>query len=88
MHGYVPKRKNNAQDGQRSNENEESVANNFTDLKTLSTVEKHQNVISMCIALMNVKSAARKTDVLAYVTLGSCSHGSFIQEVLVKKMQA
>ena len=88
MHGYVPKRKNNAQDGQRSNENEESVANNFTDLKTLSTVEKHQNVISMCIALMNVKSAARKKDVLAYVTLGSCGHGSFIQEVLVKKMQA
>ena len=86
MHGYVPKRKNNAQDGQRSNENEESVANNFTDLKTLSTVEKHQKVISMCIALMNVKSAAQKKDVLACVTLGSCGHGSFIQEVLVKKM--
>ena len=50
MYGYVLKRKSVAQDGQRSNKNEEFVTNNFGDLKTLSTVEKHQNkVISMCI---------------------------------------
>ena len=41
MHGYVPKRKKDAQDGQMSNESDESVANSFADIKTLSTVEKH-----------------------------------------------
>ena len=35
MHGYVPKRKGDAQDEQRSNENDESVTNSFADLKTL-----------------------------------------------------
>ena len=29
MHGYVPKRKGDAQDHQRSNENDESVTNSF-----------------------------------------------------------
>ena len=60
MHGYVPKRKKDAQDSQRSNENEESVGNNFADLKTLSTVEKHQiTVKSMCIVPVKVKSAPK-----------------------------
>ena len=54
-------------DGQISDE--ESVANTFADLKTLSTVEKHQ------------------TKVLRYAMLGNCSQGSFIQELLVKKIQ-
>ena len=31
MHGYVPKRKKNAQDGQMSNESDESVANSFAE---------------------------------------------------------
>ena len=30
MHGYVPKGTNDAQDGQRSNENDESVANSYS----------------------------------------------------------
>ena len=38
MHGYVLKSKKDAQDSQKSNEYEESFANNFADLKTLSTV--------------------------------------------------
>ena len=31
MHGYVPKRKMDAQDGQRNNGNNESVGNSFVD---------------------------------------------------------
>ena len=88
MHGYVPKRKKDAQDGQRSNENDESVANSFADLKTPSAVEKHQtNMISMCIFPMKVKFAAQGKDVLTYTMLDNCSQGSFIQEALAKKMQ-
>ena len=86
MHGYMPKMKKDAQDSQRSNGNDESDANSFTDLKTLSTVEKHQTkVISMCIVPVKVKSAAQGKDVLAYAMM---DQGSFIQETLVKKMQA
>ena len=43
------KKEKDAQDGQRSNENEESVANNFADLKTLSSVEKHQTKVIRCV---------------------------------------
>ena len=87
MHGYVPKRKKDAQDSQRSNENEESVGNNFADLKTLSTVEKHQTTVkSMCIVPVKVKSAAKGKDVLTYAMLDNCNQGSFIQEALVNKM--
>ena len=65
MHGFVPKRRKDAQDGQRSNENDESVANSFANLKTLSTVEKHQTkAISMCIVPVKVKSGAQGKDVL------------------------
>ena len=89
MHGYVPKRKRNAQDDQRSNENDESVTNSFADLKTLSTVEKYQTmVISMCIVPVKVRAAAQGKDVLTYAMLDNCSQGSFIHEALVKKMQA
>ena len=42
MHGYMSKMKKDAQDGQRSNGNDESVSNSSADLKTHSTVEKHQ----------------------------------------------
>ena len=35
MHGYVPKRKKDAQDGQRSNADGEFVANSFIDLEIL-----------------------------------------------------
>ena len=67
MHVYVPKRKKDAQDYQRSNENDESVTNSFADLKTLSTVERHQNkVISMCIVPVKVNSAAQGKDVLCW----------------------
>ena len=63
MHGYVPKRKKGAQDGQRTNENDESVANSFADLKFLSAVVKRQTkMISMCIAPVKVKTAARRRD--------------------------
>ena len=87
VHGYVPKRKKDAQDGQMSNENNESLANIFVDLKTLSTVEKHQTkVISMCIVPVKVKSTAQGKDVLTYAMLDNCSQGSFIQEALAKKM--
>ena len=59
-HGYVPKRKKDAQDDQRSNENNEFVTNSFADLKTLSSVGKHQTkLISMCIVHVKVKSAAQ-----------------------------
>ena len=88
MHGCVPKRKRDAQDDQRSNENDESVSNSFADLKTLSTVEKHQTkVISMCIVPVKVRTVAHGKDVLTYAMLDNCSQGSFIQEALVKKMQ-
>ena len=53
MHGYVPKRKVDAQDDQRSNENDESVTNSLTDVRTLSTVVKNQNkMISMRVLFM------------------------------------
>ena len=82
MHGYVPKRKGDAQDDQRSNENDESVTN------LLSTVEKHQTkVVSMCVVPGKVRAAAQGKDVLTYAMLSKCSQGSFIQEALVKKMQ-
>ena len=88
MHDYVPKRKRDAQDGQRTNEIDESVANSFAGLKTLSTVEKHQTkMINMCIVPMKVKSAACGKDVLTYAVLDNSRQGSFIQEILVKKMQ-
>ena len=87
MHSYVPKRKKDVQDGQMSNKNNESVANSFADLKTLSTVERHQTkVISMCIVSVKVKSATQGKDVLTYAMLDNCSLGSFFQEALVKKM--
>ena len=38
MHRYISKRKKDAQDGLRSNENDKSVTNSFADLKTLSTL--------------------------------------------------
>ena len=88
MHGDVPKRKGDAQDDQRSNENDESVTNSFADLETLSTVEKHQTkVVSMCVVPGKVRAAAQGKDVLTYAMLSKCSQGSFIQEALVKKMQ-
>ena len=88
MHGCVPKRKRDAQDDQRSNENDESVSNSFAGLKTLSTVEKHQTkVISMCIVPVKVRTVAHGKDVLTYAMLDNCSQGSFIREALVKKMQ-
>ena len=78
MHGYVPKRKKDAHDGQRSNGDDESVANSFIDLKTLSTTEKHQTkVISICIVPVRVKSAAQEKDVLTYAMLDNCSQRSF-----------
>ena len=83
----MPKRKKDAQDSQMSNESDESVANSFADIKTLSTVEKHQRkVISMCIVPVKVKSAAQGKDILACAMLDNCSQGCFIQEALVKKM--
>ena len=88
MHGYVPKRKGDAQDNQRSNESDESVTNSFSDVKILSTVEKHQTkVMSMCTVLLKVRAAAQRKDVLTYAMLDNCSQGSFIREALVKKMQ-
>ena len=49
MHGYVPKRKENAEDDQTSNENGDSVNNSFSDVKTLSTVEKHQTKVKLLL---------------------------------------
>ena len=85
MHDYVPKMK---QDVQMSNQNDESVTNSLADVKTLSTVEKHQTkVISMCIVPVKVTAAAQGKDVLTYAMLENGSQGSFIPEALVKKMQ-
>ena len=87
-HGYVPKSKKYAQDDRRINGNDGSVTNSFADLKTLSTVERHQTkVINMCIVPVKVKSAAQGKDVLTHAMLDNCSQGSFIQEALVKRMQ-
>ena len=86
--GYLPKKKKDAQDDQRSNKNDESVTNRFADLKTISTVQKHQTKVkSMCIVPVKVKSAPQEKDVLRYAMLDNFSQGSFIQEALVKKMQ-
>ena len=88
VHSYIRNRKENTQDDQRSNENDESGTNSFANLKTLSTVEKHQTkVISMCIVPVKVKSAAQGKNVLTYAMLENCSQESFIQEALVKKIQ-
>ena len=88
VHSYIRNRKENTQDDQRSNENDESGTNSFANLKTLSTVEKHQTkVISMCIVPVKVKSAAQGNNVLTYAMLENCSQESFIQEALVKKIQ-
>ena len=73
MHRYISKRKKDAQDGLRSNENDKSVTNSFADLKTLSTLENHQpKVISTCIGHVKVKSAAQGKDVLTNAMLGNC----------------
>ena len=88
MHGYEPKRKKDAHNDQRSNENDESVTNSFAVLKTLSTVEKHQTKVkNMCIVPGKVKSAAQGKDVLTHVMLDNCSQRLFIKEAIVKKMQ-
>ena len=85
MHYYVRKMK---EDAQMSNENDESVTNSLADVKTLSTVEKHQTkVISMCIVPVKVRAAAQGKDVLTYAMLENGSQGSFIREAVVKKMQ-
>ena len=71
MRGYMQKKKKDAQDDQKSNENDESVTSSFADLKTLFTVEKHQTkIISMCIFPVKVKSAAQRKDVLTYAMPG------------------
>ena len=89
MLGYVPKRKKGAQYDQWSNGNDESATNSFADLKTLYTVEKHQTkVISIFIVPVKAKSAAQGKDALKYAMQNNCSRGYFIQEALVKKMQA
>ena len=49
MHGYVPKRKKNAEDDQTSDENGDSVNNSFSDVKTLSTLEKHQTKVKLLL---------------------------------------
>ena len=86
--GYLPKKKKDAQDDQRSNKNDESVTNRFADF-AISTVEKHQTkAISICIVPVKVKSAPKEKDVLRYAMLDNFSQGSFIQEALIKKMQA
>ena len=41
----------------------------------------------MCIVPVKVKSAAQGKDVFTHAMLDNCSQGSFIQEVLVKRMQ-
>ena len=88
INGYVPKIKKYTQDDQRTNENDGSVTNSFADLKTLSTVDRHQTkVINMCIVPVKVKCAAQGRDVLTHAMLDNDSHGSFIQEALVKRMQ-
>ena len=85
MHDYVPKMK---EDAQMSNENDESVTNSLVDVKTLSSVEKHQTkVISMCIVPVKVRAAAQGKDVLTYAMLENGSQGSFIRQAVVKKMQ-
>ena len=57
-------------------------------VKILSTVEKHQTkVISICVVPVKVKSDAQGKDVLTYAMVDYCSQGSFIREVLVKKIQ-
>ena len=89
MDGYVPKRKVDVQDDQRSNENTESVTNSLANVRILSTVVKHQSkMISMCIVHVKVRAAAQGKDVLTYAMLDSCSQRSFIREALVEKMQA
>ena len=45
-------------------------------------------MISICIVPVKVKSAPQEKDVLRYAMLDNFSQGSFIQEALVKKMQA
>ena len=42
----------------------------------------------MCIVTGKVKSAAQGRDVLRYAMLDNCNQRYFIQEVLVKKMEA
>ena len=85
MHDYVPKMK---EDAQMSNENDESVTNSLVDVKTLSSVEKHQTkVISMCIVPVKVRAAAQGKDVLTYAMLENGSQGSLIRKAVVKKMQ-
>ena len=42
----------------------------------------------MCIVTGKVKSAAQGKDVLRYAMLDNCNQRYFIQEVLVKKMEA
>lgn len=52
----------------KGNRAEEPLINNFADLKTLSSAEQHQTeeVISISIVLVKVKSARQRKDLLAY----------------------
>ena len=75
-HGYVPKRKKDAQDDERSNENNEFVTNSFADLKTLSNVEKHQTKLkSMRIVPVKVKSAAQREGCIGICHAGQLQPG-------------
>ena len=87
MHYYMPKKKKDALDGQRSNENDESVANNFSDLKTLySTVEKHEiKVINIHTVPVKVKSAAQGKDVLTYAMLDIPAMGPLSKKHWLKR---
>lgn len=63
----------------RSNGDEQSFINNIDDLNILSTVEQHQNeVISMCIVPVKVKSATQRKDLLTLAMFDKCSQASFI----------
>ena len=56
---------------------------NPADIKTLSTVKKHQTkVISMCIVPVRVRAAAQGKNVLTYPVLDNYSQGSFIRVAL------
>ena len=91
LHGYVPKDKRGAdcvdQDPRKT---EEALKNSFAgldDLKCAATSKDNgSNVISMCVVPVKVKHEHGANEVTTYAMLDNCSQGSFIHNLLVKKL--
>ena len=91
LHGYVPKDKRSTDIGdQDPKKTDEARKNSFAgldDLKHAATSKEYgSNVISMFVNPVKVKHEHGANEVTTYAMLDNCSQGSFIHNLLVKKL--